>query len=218
MTVVLLHAFPLDEQMWEPQIAALEGHDVVAPRLYGRGPSLDRWAAEILEDIDGPLIVVGASMGGYTGLAMAARAPERVRGLLLAGARAGADTPARRRDREALSALLGDGAVPPGMDTTATARSSPPPRRRCATDPDRTGVVRSFAGPLVVAVGGADDVLSVDEARELAALASKGRVEVFPGRGPPRLGRAAGGVQRRAARLRRLGLADRLLGEQPLAA
>ena len=92
LTIVLLHAFPLDERMWEPQIDALEGVDAVAPRLYGRGHSLDRWAAEILDDVGGPLIVVGASMGGYAGLAMAARAPERVRGLLLAGARA-APTP-----------------------------------------------------------------------------------------------------------------------------
>ncbi len=183
MTVVLLHAFPLDERMWDPQIAALEGRDVVAPRLYGRGPSLDRWAAGILDDVDGPLIVVGASMGGYTGLAMAARAPERVRGLLLAGARAGADSPERRRDREALITLLGDGAVPPGMDTTATAPELAAATAALRDRPDRTGVVRAFAGPLIVAVGGADDVLSVDEARQLAALAPLGRVEVFPGAG-----------------------------------
>jgi 3-oxoadipate enol-lactonase len=184
MTVVLLHAFPLDERMWEPQIAALGlGYDVVAPRLYGRGSSLDRWAAEILDDVDGPLIVVGASMGGYTGLAMVARAPERVRGLLLAGARAGADSPERRRDRDALIDLLGDGAVPPGMDTTATAAELAAATAAMRDRPDRTGVVRSFAGPLVVAVGGADDVLSVDEARELAALAARGRVAVFPGAG-----------------------------------
>ena len=67
MTVLLLHAFPLDERMWEPQFGALGATDAVAPRLYGRGPSLDRWAAEILNEVDGPLIVVGASMGGYAG-------------------------------------------------------------------------------------------------------------------------------------------------------
>ena len=171
--------------MWEPQIASpdLEGHEVVAPRLYGRGPSLDRWAAEILDEVDGPLIVVGASMGGYTGLAMAARAPERVRGLLLAGARARADSAQRRRDRDALITLLGDGDVPPGMDTTATAAELAAATAAMRDRPDRTGVVRAFAGPLVVAVGEADDVLSVGEARELAALTPRGRLEVFPGAG-----------------------------------
>jgi pimeloyl-ACP methyl ester carboxylesterase len=180
---LLLHAFPLDERMWEPQIGALEGADAVAPRLYGRGPSLDRWAAEILNEVDGPLIVVGASMGGYVGLAMAARAPERVRGLLLVGARAGADSAERRRDRDVLITLLGDGDVPPGMDTTASAAELAAAAAAMRDRPDRTGVVRAFAGPLVVAVGDADDVLSVGEARELAALARQGRLEVFPGAG-----------------------------------
>jgi pimeloyl-ACP methyl ester carboxylesterase len=114
---------------------------------------------------------------------MVARVPERVRGLLLAGARAAADSPERRRDRDALIDLLGDGAVPPGMDTTATAAELAAATAAMRDRPDRTGVVRSFAGRLVVAVGGADDVLSVDEARELAALAPLGRVEVFPGAG-----------------------------------
>ena len=169
--------------MWEPQIDAPEGVDAVAPRLYGRGHSLDRWAAEILDEVDGPLIVVGASMGGYTGLAMAARAPERVRGLLLAGARAAPDSAERRRDRDALITLLGDGDVPPGMDTTATAAELAAATAAMRDRPDRTGVVRAFAGPLVVAVGEADDVLSVGEARELAALTPRGRLEVFPGAG-----------------------------------
>jgi pimeloyl-ACP methyl ester carboxylesterase len=44
-------------------------------------------------------------------------------------------------------------------------------------------VVRSFTGPLVVAVGDADEVLGIDEARAIAALAPHGRVEVFPGAG-----------------------------------
>ena len=37
MKVLLLHAFPFDERMWE-------GYEGVAPRLYGRGESIDRWA------------------------------------------------------------------------------------------------------------------------------------------------------------------------------
>ena len=55
----------------------------VAPHLYGRGPSIDDWAAQLLRDIDGPLVAVGASMGGYCALALARRAPERVVGMVL---------------------------------------------------------------------------------------------------------------------------------------
>jgi 3-oxoadipate enol-lactonase len=92
MTVVFLHALPLDERMWSGQVERFGG---VAPRLYGRGPALDGWAASILEQVEGELVLVGASMGGYCALAIARREPERVRGLVLSGSRADADSPER---------------------------------------------------------------------------------------------------------------------------
>ena len=98
MKVLLLHAFPLDERMWEPQLESLRDYEVSTPRLYGRGESLDDWAASLLEEEDGELILVGASVGGYAALAMTSRAPERVRALALVGARAEGDSP-ERRDR-----------------------------------------------------------------------------------------------------------------------
>jgi 3-oxoadipate enol-lactonase len=85
VTVVLLHALPLDERMWEPQRAVVP--DAITPRLYGRGPSMDAWAESIAEEVDGELVLVGASMGGYCSLALARREPDRVRALLLVGAR-----------------------------------------------------------------------------------------------------------------------------------
>ena len=48
---------------------------------------------------------------------------------------------------------------------------------------DLTGVVASFGGPLLVCVGDRDEIVSVDEARELAEKALDGRLEVFPGAG-----------------------------------
>src|SRR5439155_71205 len=101
MKVALLHAFPLDERMWEPQLPVLAGREVVAPNLYGLGGgSIDAWAGQILEAVTGELVAVGASMGGYVGLAMARQAPERVSALLLAGSRATADPPERRAARD----------------------------------------------------------------------------------------------------------------------
>ena len=99
MTVVLLHAFPLDERMWEPQRDGVHGHELLTPRLYGRGRTMDEWAAALLGEIPGELVLVGASMGGYCALAMKRRAPERVAGLVLAGSRADADSPERRAGR-----------------------------------------------------------------------------------------------------------------------
>ena len=99
MKVLLLHAFPLDERMWEPQRDVLAAHEVTAPHLYGRGRTMTAWADSIASDTDGELAVVGASMGGYCALALAARAPERVRALLLVGARPDADSDERRAGR-----------------------------------------------------------------------------------------------------------------------
>ena len=91
MTVVFLHAFPLDERMWRTHADA--------PRLYGLGATMDEWADAVLEAYPGRLIVVGASMGGYAALAAARRAPERLAGLLLVGSRPEPDTPERHAKR-----------------------------------------------------------------------------------------------------------------------
>lgn len=99
MKVLLLHALPLDERMWGPQRDALRDHDVVAPRLYGRGRTMDEWAESIAEKVDGEVAVVGASMGGYCALALARRVPQRVRALLLVGSRPDADSSERRAGR-----------------------------------------------------------------------------------------------------------------------
>ncbi|CAN5309240.1 alpha/beta fold hydrolase [soil metagenome] len=99
MNVLLLHAFPLDERMWEPQRPALAGHNLIVPRLYGRGRTMDACAASISGETEGELVVVGASMGGYCALALARHAPARMRGMLLVGARPDADSEERRAGR-----------------------------------------------------------------------------------------------------------------------
>jgi len=99
LTVLLLHALPLDERMWEGQRAVLSGHAVATPRLYGRGRTMAEWAASVAEETAGELTVVGASMGGYCALALARLVPERVRALMLVGARPDADSPERRAGR-----------------------------------------------------------------------------------------------------------------------
>lgn len=57
----------------------------LSPGAFTDG-TLDRWLADALGVTDrlteGPLLVVGSSMGGWLGLLLALRRPERVRGLL----------------------------------------------------------------------------------------------------------------------------------------
>jgi 3-oxoadipate enol-lactonase len=181
--VLLLHAFPLDKQMWEPQRAALTGHQVIAPRLYGRGKTMDEWADSIAGETDGDLAVVGASMGGYCALALARRAPERVRGLLLVGARPDADTEERRAGRGETIQLIHDEGldglwrmvmpklfhdqsvankqlVYRDVDALVTALEAVRDRQ------DSTDVARSFPGPVQFVVGEFDPYVSAAELEE----------------------------------------------------
>lgn len=171
MKVILLHAYPYDETMWEPQRPALEGQDVVAPNLYALGGnSVDGWARTLLEQVHGRLAVVGASMGGYVALAMARHAPDRVAGLLLVGSRAGPDTPERRRYREqALRELEEEHLI----------RATEALRDRS----DASDVVASFRGPFILVAGATDDLLPVEEARSIVASAPQGRLEMVEGAG-----------------------------------
>ena len=101
-TVVLLHASPLDERMWE-RSQVTDGY--LAPRLYGLGQTMDEWATAVLESFSGPGIFAGASMGGYCAAAAARLAPDRIAGLVLAGSRPDADTPQRQATRDETIAL-----------------------------------------------------------------------------------------------------------------
>jgi pimeloyl-ACP methyl ester carboxylesterase len=191
MKVVLLHAFPLDERMWEPQRELLADADVFAPRLYGYGNSMDAWADGILRDAgEGNLVLVGASMGGYAALAIARRAPERARGLLLEGARTDADTDERRRGRaDTIQQVQAEGAaglwraMAPKLltenarpETVAAAEEM-----ALAQDPielihaveairdrdDLTGVAQAMEGPVLAVVGSKDPFVSAAELREV---------------------------------------------------
>ena len=183
MNVLLLHAFPLDERMWKPQLPALADHDVTAPRLYGRGPTMAEWAASVAGESDGELAVVGASMGGYCALALAALAPERVRGLLLVGARPDADSPERRAGRaDTIELIRREG--PDGLwrfmepKLFADKANADPSLMFRDPDvligaleairdrPDSTQLARDFSGPLQFVVGEHEAFVTADELSE----------------------------------------------------
>ena len=184
-TIVLLHGWPVSERAWVVQVSALRdaGHDVWAPHLYGRGASIDDWAAQILREVDGPVVPVGASMGGYCALALARRAPERVVGMALVASRADADSFERRRARLELIRRLQAGQAPERADADADLVHLAIAQEAMRDRLDLTGVVASFGGPLLVCVGDEDGLVSVEDSERLAATALDGRLEVFPGAG-----------------------------------
>ena len=191
MRVVLIHAFPLDERMWAPQLQALDGEDLYVPNLYDLGGnSVDGWGEHVLERAEGELLVVGASLGGYVALAMARISPDRVRGLLVAGSRATPDPPERRALRDEMIKVVREEGIegwnrefsPPGPDDRTIdelVRGIEALRDRR----DATQVVADFERPLVLVVGDADEILPVDEARQIAESAPDGSLEVVEGAG-----------------------------------
>ena len=117
--VLLIHAFPLDARMWDPQLAALgDGVPVVAPHLPGFGGtpgsgdvmSMASAAERCLEALDAAgvdrAVVCGLSMGGYVAFELWRRARERFAGLILANTKAGADTEEGAAGRRALAERL----------------------------------------------------------------------------------------------------------------
>jgi pimeloyl-ACP methyl ester carboxylesterase len=117
LPVVLLHAFPLNRSMWEPQIAALFGEcRCIVPDLRGFGDSpksgpysMDVLADDVIALLDALLVeqavFAGLSMGGYVAFDVWRRHRRRVRALVLADTRAAADTDDGRRKRDDLIAL-----------------------------------------------------------------------------------------------------------------
>jgi pimeloyl-ACP methyl ester carboxylesterase len=202
--VVLLHAYPLDERMWEPQLEALRDYEVVTPRLYGRGRTVDDYAASVLAEADGELALVGASLGGYTALAMAHREPTRVRAFALVGARADADSPERRAGRAETKALIEDGGAQalwdnqrPRLlledarpDAVELAQAQALDRsteelvealEAIRDRDDRSDTLEGFPGPVFVAVGEGDLFFPPAEAQQQAHAARRGRFRAFAG-------------------------------------
>ena len=116
--VVLLHAFPLNAGMWEPQLEGLsDRYRVIAPDLLGFGASdapddpsaysVDRWADAVAGLLDhlglDRVVLAGLSMGGYVVFAFWRRHRHRLAGLVLADTRPGPDTAevAERRSAQA---------------------------------------------------------------------------------------------------------------------
>jgi len=99
-TIVFLHGTRLTGSSWAAQVRALgDEFHCLAPDLPGHGAqaavpfavddAADRVAEVIASEAHGGrATVVGLSLGGYVAMAVAARHPERVAGLVVAGATA----------------------------------------------------------------------------------------------------------------------------------
>jgi pimeloyl-ACP methyl ester carboxylesterase len=139
--ILLIHAFPLDHTMWEPQIGPLsKGYRVIAPDIRGFGESLPAspWTIEEMAgDLDeflGKLdvadcVVAGVSMGGYIALPFWTKYPKRVRKLVLANTRARADNEAEKAARNDMIATIQQqgASILPDRMSARLLKPNPPP-------------------------------------------------------------------------------------------
>jgi len=221
--VVLLPPFPFDRRVWsETTIPALTaaGFRTLAIDYPGFGADAgtdpvppDLSIASIADRTEGLLhqlgirraVVLGMSMGGYVALALAARFPERLAGLILADTRATPDSPAALAGRaQALETLAGRGVdaylagslprllapeAPPAV--LAAARALAVTRaealeggiRALRDRPDRSADARALACPTLVLCGAVDQVSPPAEMKELAATIPGAIFVEIPGAG-----------------------------------
>jgi pimeloyl-ACP methyl ester carboxylesterase len=230
--LLLLHAFPLSRRMWQPQLAGLAGScRLLAPDLPGFGGSppwpaaaakaagacrMEDMAAAAVELLDASgvasAVVCGLSMGGYVALALYELFRDRVRGLVLADTRAGADDEAGRERRlesaravesggpPALAALAGSLVPRLIAPLTRTARTdlvawlhreiaaAPPAgiaaaQRGMAERPDRTSLLPRIAVPTLVVVGEDDEITPPAESMMLRDRIPGARLATIAGAG-----------------------------------
>ena len=130
LPVIFIHAFPLDQRMWDPQVECLKKTcRVITLDLRGFGNSgspVSRYSlADMAGDVKGLMrtlsidqaVLVGLSMGGYVSMAFYRDYPDAVRALVLCDTRTSADTEegrarrfasADKAEREGAAAIAAD--------------------------------------------------------------------------------------------------------------
>ena len=206
-TVVLFHAYPLSADMWREQRAALEGAglSVVTPNLPGLGGregtivSLPQAVEGFLAELpDGPLSVVGLSMGGYLAQELLRQAPERVGRLVLADTSCRADSPEQAESRrQQASRVVQEGRdfiidaareehshstfkkILPMMESASREGIAAALGAMAAREEGRT-TLQAAQVPLLVLVGREDTLTPIEVAQEIAD-AGRGELVILDG-------------------------------------
>jgi 3-oxoadipate enol-lactonase len=217
LPMLLVHAFPLNRTMWAPQVSALvERCRCIAADFRGFGDSsvrppysLEQYADDLAHLLDqlhvDKVVVVGCSMGGYAAFAFWRRHRNRVRALVLADTRAGADSDkALGRRRELIEVARAEGATAvanlqiAGMVGKTTREKQPDTydavHRMIAQAPvegivgaleammlraDSTALLSTIDVPTLIVVGDEDALTPVKEARAMHERIAGSRMEII---------------------------------------
>jgi 3-oxoadipate enol-lactonase len=218
--LVFIHGFPLSRETWSKQVDAFSAtHRVIAPDLRGLGQSeaqpgtntMERFAGDVhalLQELEtGPVVLAGHSMGGYVALAFARLHPELLRGLVLVGTKAGADTPEGAAGRRAtaekvkLEGIVGVvNAMAPKMLAATNQDAAMAAQVRDFMEPSKPeGVIGALLGmaerpdstprlgqirvPTLVITGADDTIIPPSESEALAKTITGATLRVIPNAG-----------------------------------
>lgn len=219
---VFIHAFPLASAMWEGQFKqAPAGWRLLAPDLRGFGgspavdgdgdtASIDDYAVDVIDLLSelgiASAVIGGLSMGGYVTFAVLRRAPEMVRGLVLADTKSGADSLEARGNRRGMLALL-DREGPAGIARDMAPKLVGPVTQaerpeleagvrrlikqqsatairgalvRLMDRPDATPQLSSIRVPTLILVGADDAITPVAESQRMASAIGTAELVTIP--------------------------------------
>ena len=219
--VVFVHGFPHDRTLWTPQLQGLTvqarcfaidlrgfGETTAAPPY-----SVDQYADDLAGFMDvlhiERAVIAGLSMGGYVAFAMWRRHAQRVRGLVLANTKGGADSNEAREKRKANMTVAreqGSGAIADAMITGMLGKTTRAKRpdivntvhrmmssapvdgiigalQAMMDRPDSSGTLATIDVPTVVVTGDEDAIIPIEEARALHAGIRGSSLEVIAGAG-----------------------------------
>ncbi len=158
LPLVLLHAFPFDRRMWEPQTSVANVR-LVRPDLPGFGdtPPVESTVDSMADAVAGTLdelkidscVLGGCSMGGYVALAFARRHSHRLIGLILIDTKAEPDDDAGKANRQKMidaTGTLTAAAVIDGMIPKALGDATRSTRPEVVAAVRRLGTAQSAAG------------------------------------------------------------------------
>ena len=219
--ILFIHGFPHNRSLWAPQLQGLPLHArCVAADVRGFGESsvkppfsMDQYADDLIGLLDvlhiDKAVVAGLSMGGYIAFATWRRHPQRVRGLILANTKAGADTEeakTKRRSQMDVAKEQGSSAIADAMITGMlgkTTRSKRPEimnnvHRMIASSPvdgvigalqalmdrpDSTPTMATIDVPTLIVTGDEDAIIPVSESESMHAAIKNSTLEVITGAG-----------------------------------
>ncbi len=207
--LTLLPGLACDAGLWKHQLDALAPHhEVRVADVHQRFDTLPAMAAALLAETAGPLVLVGASMGGMVALEAARQQPHRVAAIALLGSSARPDTPDLIRLRteairhfeagrveEVLMANVAfafhpEAAQRGGLvaEYVAMVRRAGAPQlirqnRAVMAREDLRPTLPSLRCPLLLLCGEADRLTPTEVSEEIAAAVPHARLEIVAGAG-----------------------------------